>query len=143
MRLGKGFTLIELLIAVAIIGILAAIALPAYQGYVARGRTQLATSALADLRVRLEQHYQDNRTYAGLVNSNCILDSGSSAIADPRFFTYTCATAADTFTLTATGIAGDGMGGYVYTINESNAKTSAVPGQGTVGCWVTRSGEAC
>ena len=65
MRNMSGFTLIELMIAVVVVAILTAIALPSYQEYVTRGKITEATSNLADMRVKLEQFFQDNRTYVG------------------------------------------------------------------------------
>jgi len=59
----RGFTLIEIMITVVIIGILAAIGLPAYQNYVLRaGRTE-GQAALMDISARLEQFYLGNKTY--------------------------------------------------------------------------------
>ena len=63
MRSNSGFTLIEVMITVAIIAILAAIAVPSYNEYVQRARITEATSALSDMRNKMEQYFQDNRTW--------------------------------------------------------------------------------
>lgn len=62
-KIHRGFTLIEVMIVVAIIAILAAIAVPAYNDYMRRARVAEAVTALADMEARLEQYFQDNRTY--------------------------------------------------------------------------------
>ncbi|MGH8729012.1 MAG: type IV pilin protein [Burkholderiales bacterium] len=137
-----GFTLIELMITVAIVAILASIAIPAYSDYVRRGQLSDATSALADLRVRMEQFYQDNRTYAG---AQC---SGACGVACPntQFFGYTCATAnaGQTYVLTATG-AGGLTTGFAYTINQQNARgtTMFYGAASTAACWLTKKGATC
>jgi len=60
----QGFTLIEIMITVAIIGILAAIALPSYQNYVLRAGRAEGQAALLDASARQEQFYLGNKTYA-------------------------------------------------------------------------------
>lgn len=60
----KGFTLIEMLIAVAIVGILAAIALPSYQQHVIRSNRSAAQSQMMDIANREQQFLLANRAYA-------------------------------------------------------------------------------
>ena len=63
-RAQQGFTLIELMIVVAIIGILAAIALPAYQQYTARAQASEALTATAGLRVELQEELYNTGSIA-------------------------------------------------------------------------------
>jgi type IV pilus assembly protein PilE len=133
-----GFTLIELMITVAIIGILSAVALPYYGNYVVRGRIPEATSALSLKAVKLEQFFQDSKTYAGA--PACAADTTSS-----KYFSFQCtANDASSYTLVATGTGA--MAGFSYSINQSSAKaTTAVPsGWATnASCWVTNTGGVC
>jgi type IV pilus assembly protein PilA len=63
LRSKKGFTLIELLIVVAIIGILAAIAIPQFAAYRMRGYNAGANSDAKNLKTTLEAYYTDNQKY--------------------------------------------------------------------------------
>lgn len=59
-----GFTLIELMIAVAVVGILAAIAVPSYQQYIIRGNRAAAQAQMMDIANREQQYFLANRSYA-------------------------------------------------------------------------------
>lgn len=59
MKKQQGFTLIELMIVVAIIGILAAVALPAYQDYIARSQAAEGAELLAGLKAPIAEFYYD------------------------------------------------------------------------------------
>lgn len=137
-----GFSLIELMIVVAVIGILAAIAIPNYNEHVMKARITESVAQLSDMRVRMEQYFQDNRTYVGA----CAAGTLAPLPANTAHFTYACPVlTATTFTVTATGIAN--MTGFTYNINQANARTTvAVPAgwQGTgKTCWVLTKGGGC
>jgi len=133
MKTTKGFTLIELMIVLVVIGILTAVALPAYTNYVTRGKLVEATSALADGRVKMEQFFQDNPT-TGYV--------GGPVPAATTNFTYaTSNLSKTTYTITATGIGS--VSAYSYTIDQNNTRTSTTPWGNSTSCWVVNTGGGC
>lgn len=139
----QGFTLIEVMITVAIIGILSAIALPAYNDYVTRGRIPEATSQLASKQVRMEQWFQDSRSYRATSGTGCYI--GASDTTSSKYFTFTCTSSSATeYTITATGTGA--MSGFVYTVNQNGDKaTTTVPSGWTASsnCWVIKKGGLC
>ena len=124
MRQLRGFTLIELMITVAIVAILAAIAIPSYTEYVMRARITDAIASLGDQRIKMEQYYQDQRTYVGACGA-----PGTSVAPLPSptaHFIFACNPAPGllTYTVTATGVAGTSMANFQYSIDAAGTKTT-------------------
>lgn len=134
----KGFTLIEVMVTVAIVGILSAVALPAYSTYVTRGRLSEAFTALGGAQPAAEQWWANNRDYSKFYQA-------SNFPAATANFTYALSNATtSSYTLTATGIGK--VAGFVYTVdqNGTRATTASPTGWGTsTSCWVDRKGGAC
>jgi type IV pilus assembly protein PilA len=77
--LQKGFTLIELMIVVAIIGILAAVALPAYQDYTIRAKVSELILATAAAKINIEECAQVNNTIGNCGGANAAVQVGTNS----------------------------------------------------------------
>ena len=133
-----GFTLIELMMVVMIAAVLAAVAVPAYTSYIARGKVAQVTGALSEAKVRMEQSFNSVRTYATTPGGlDCADDLFVPLFSDTAFSVAVSACSDTTFTITATGLSAKGMSGYTYTINQSGDKTSTTPAATTPqNCWL-------
>jgi type IV pilus assembly protein PilE len=138
MQFSRGFTLMEILIAVAIVGILSAIAIPNYQDYVTRGKFSEAHSALAAQGVRMEQYFQDNRTYVGA----CTAGTAAPPMTNTANYTFTCPTlTATTFRLVATGTEG-----FVFTLDSNQVRATTATKAGWTAnatCWIRKRNGSC
>ncbi len=140
---GSGFSLIELMVALAIGAIVAATAIPAYREHVMRSHIPEATSGLLLTAMRLEQYYQDHRSYRK--DDDCAVVMPASGR-----FSFRCKPGDDgqSFLLTATGATGELMQGFAFTLDQAgNAQTIELPdGWGDkppLKCWITRKGAKC
>lgn len=121
----RGFSLIELVVAIAIVGILAAIALPAYTQYVIRANRNAAMAQMVEIANREQQYFQATRAYA----DKATLESNGYAPPDEVTARYSWdvtvgSGTVPTYTITFTGTGPQASDGAL-TLDQAGIKTPA------------------
>ncbi|HEX8615717.1 MAG TPA: type IV pilin protein [Telluria sp.] len=137
-RPATGFTLIEVMMTVAVIGILAAVAMPSYTKSVLKTQRSLAKGVLMEEAQLLERLYTTTNSYVVPAPptpvGSAVSPKGSSA-ANARY-TITVASDANTFTLTATPTtAQDKDECGILTLKNTGAQGAVKAGAPVAGCW--------
>jgi len=133
----QGFTLPEVLMVISIIGLLAGIALPTYQGYIQRSTLTEAFDTLSAFRLRMDRAFNDNGNYG---TAACAVGTPTST----ANFSFVCTLtdAGQGYLASATG-AGR-MAGYGFTVDDDGVRTTTAFPDATVpaNCWLSKAG-AC
>lgn len=137
MHRADGLTLPEVLIVITILGILAGVALPTYQGYIQRSTLTEAFDALSAYRLRMDRAFNDNGNYG----------TDACAVAAPAAsanFSFTCTLGDEGQSYLATATGSGRMNGYAFTVDDDGARTTENFPDATVpaACWLTKAG-AC
>ena len=139
-----GFTLIELLISVAIVALLAAVAVPAYTGYVEKARRSDATTGLTKIAAELERCYTQFSEYDnagcsfGFVSNGALRNVNHAALvagipSEEGDYTLNLAGTSQTYTLTAIATAAGRQANddtcETFSLSHVGLRTSTTPGR--------------
>ena len=133
----KGFTLIELLVVILIIGILAAIALPAFLNQREKAQDSAAKSDVRTAQTAMETYYTDNQSYTGAVSDPTganakSLENIEPALKNANVLTVTPNAAGDGYTISVTSKGSDGTKFSIT--NTQGTVTRACDKSGKGGC---------
>jgi type IV pilus assembly protein PilA len=115
-KVQKGFTLIELMIVIAIIGILAAIAIPAYQNYTIRSQITEGLSLADGWKTAISEYYAQNGSFPASSNTTTAGAAGSILVSGASQGKY----------VSAISVSGLGDIGITYSGSQANAKISGL-----------------
>ncbi len=128
----KGFTLIELMIVVAIIGILAAVALPAYQDYTIRAKVSEVVLAASSCRTSISEAYQSNASLPTAVNGyGC---EQTAAASGSKYAATVTTSIAGVITVLARNLGGATTATDVVTLQPCGANGISSAGWGSATC---------
>lgn len=142
MKRQAGFTLIELLITLVVVGVLTAVAVPAYGGYMLRTRLTDAYAGLAGVQPLAEQFWANEHSFNDL-------DDAEGFPANTENFTYALTNEGHTeYTVSATGR--NGAAGFVFTIDQNGRRTTTLSAAriaegwaASASCWIGDKGGKC
>lgn len=120
----KGFTLVELMIALAVTGILAAIAVPSYYHFIKSSRLQAAQTDLVNMSVSMENYYYQQLSYpeSTTTTTQSQTELKGWVPTQKKYFDYTILRNGNNYTLSATGISTENMANYNVSLTNENIR---------------------